>query len=137
MKAIAIKVESEREFKALMQHYGSNNWHWCTGELANNCVCWNEVSNGNRLIEYNDKFSHNIINDGQNKTILTFPQFASIAGIALPPNEIIIEIPNGATKAFVTKDRVDFKADGVHSGIYWLSANDIREIHTAMQSLNG
>lgn len=126
---IAIKVENEREFKALMEHYKSKGWvkNHGASEKFHIHYPWIQYCDMCDAVHGNSEFD----------LVLPFETFASIAGIQLPPNEIIIEI-NQVYKAVVTNGNVKFiGACGAEVGLYWLSSEHIREIHTAMQSLNG
>ncbi len=123
---IAIKVNNELEFKALMKHYGSKGFKWSSNELATGKEYY-RISHGNGLIEYRNMFSHNLCNNGLDYTIIDFPIFAAIAGIEVV-NEVVIDMKS--VSAVVNKDGVFF-----NGRVNCIDGVKLTEIYTVYKSL--
>jgi len=81
---IAVKVDNEKEFNALMKYYDSLGWKWCGGMnplyyLENGDV---NTENFPFCIQYNDLFKWNLREDKYQ--IIPFTDFAKDKGIKVP-----------------------------------------------------
>jgi hypothetical protein len=126
-KKIAIKIKNERQFRILMQHYRDRGFY-----PGSNCELHELDYNSCLAVGYENNFNSIYSEHELNKyTILNFHQFASIVGIELLPEEIMIDMePCAKETATVTKDAVEFSGH-----ICQLSAYLIEEIYTAYKSL--
>lgn len=80
---IAVKVENEKEFKALMKYYDSLGWKWNGGlsPLSSTSIYFPNI------INYEDKFMHGISKSDfiyEGGQIIPFSEFAEQNGIKLP-----------------------------------------------------
>ena len=131
-KKIAIRVNNEREFKALMEHYAQK------GLTPGNKFGLNELEyNSCIAIGYGNSFS-SIYSEAELLiyTILTFPQLASITGIKLPPSEIILNL-SGLPQISVTANgaTIGIQDESYLGSCLHLDIKDIEELYTAYKSL--
>lgn len=136
-KNVVIKVENEREYRALMKYYDTKGWTWIHGKEAtikSHAFCEGD-GRDRKYIEFNDRFS----SDASARTdefVVPFAHLAAIEGIELEPDEVVIEI-NSIITAECTKDGVVF-SDGhpgaKHAKIFKATIEQIEEIYTALKS---
>jgi len=75
---IAVKVENEKEFKALMKYYDSLGYVWNGGDKASDKKGLQEYPNN---IEFENKAQHTIPKNSPDHKIITFSDFAKEHGI--------------------------------------------------------
>lgn len=124
MKPIAIKIENKRQFDALMKHYEEKGW-----------TNYNEIDYFSKsdyrwqdgvLFEYSNNYQTHL-NKG-NWIIIDFDTFSQLTGVKVV-EEVDVEITPFLT-AKVQRLLVEFPEP-----IYRLGLENIKKIHSAMQSL--
>jgi len=133
-KKIAIKVENGREFKALMGYYESMGWQRST----KSCACIQPNDSLFCIIEYGCNWcaideSNTIAY--RNHDVISFATFATLIGIDLPPNEIIVQ-----SKYCTFTVTPEFVYQNWINGAGSITTQILEELYTAyksLQSLNG
>jgi len=78
---IAVKVDNEKEFNALMKYYDSLGYVWNGGAKPMNKKNLNMYPNS---IKFEDKFQHSVGEENKDYQIIPFADFAKDKGIKLP-----------------------------------------------------
>jgi hypothetical protein len=124
MKKLAIKVENEREYNALMKDYESKGWKWSSG-----CdpleMDYMDFGLKNKIIEFKNNFIYDI--SDKIYEVISFKAYATLTGFNYS-DEIVIEGAYG--KYTVKKDGVLF-----HKSESCITASDLTLIMEAFNSL--
>lgn len=129
MKQIAIKVENKRQFDALMKHYDEKGWESWSGvrpkkhvDISPNVILYSDEFNFDKHVFFSEDY-----------TIIDFDTFSLLTGVKVADG---IELKfSQLVTGKVTKDRIDFYANGENHAISFLDKKDIEEIYTAINSL--
>jgi hypothetical protein len=125
-KPIAIKIDNEREFRALMKYYEDvREWCWQSGCAPK----YKRYAVSDRYIRHKDRFTSFTSDDyDEEALIIPFAHLAALEGIELEPEEVIVDLTN-LMSAIVKSDRIDFTPP-----VAWLDKESIEKIYTAIKS---
>jgi hypothetical protein len=125
MKKLAIRVENEREYNALMKDYESKGWKW-NGGVNPAGKSYEDLDAPKIFIEFFDNFRYFIYNGGYE--IISFKAYEILTGLDYS-DEIVIESFYG--KYTVKKGGVMF-----HKSESCITASDLTLIMEAFNELN-
>lgn len=134
-KELAIRVETQKQFEALMCHYASKGYHRNHYHTGGKCspekALFNIIVHGNNWLTMDES---NTFATRQYE-IISFTNFAALTGIELPKDEVVIEISAHKLKAIVSQGGLVLTYGDYTSNNIGITASELDEIYTAYKSI--
>lgn len=126
-KNVVIKVDDEREYRALMKYYDTRGWKWINNVEASSRLYVFDEGDGNPRIYIDFKCAFtSCATSNDNEIIIPFAHLAAIEGIELDP-EVTVQV--GSMTATIQPFAVSFSEP-----TSYICKSAIEEIYTALKS---